>query len=109
MFSFHYIPNACKLKARWSMYNQEMQDEQVDIVNEKDEVLYNTTKQEAHEKGLLHRTVIAEVVDSKGKWLLVKQASNKQDAGQYVSPVGGHAQAGESTDEAIKREALEEL
>lgn len=86
-----------------------MLDEQVDIVNERDEVLYSTSKQEAHKTGLLHRTVIAEVIDSAGNWLLVKQASIKQDAGTYVSPVGGHVQAGESTDDAIKREAFEEI
>ncbi|KKR94031.1 MAG: NTP pyrophosphohydrolase [Microgenomates group bacterium GW2011_GWC1_41_8] len=91
------------------MYNRRMPDEQVDIVNEQDEVLYSTSKQEAHKKGLLHRTVIAEVINSDGNWLLVKQSSNKQDAGQYVSPIGGHVQAGESTSEAIKREAFEEL
>ena len=83
------------------MYNRRMPDEQVDIVNEQDEVLYSTSKQKAHEKGLLHRTVIAEVVDSKGNFLLVKQSFLKQDSGQFVSPVGGHVQAGESTDQAI--------
>ncbi|MCR4263932.1 MAG: NUDIX hydrolase [Candidatus Roizmanbacteria bacterium] len=86
-----------------------MPDEQVDIINEKDEVLYSTSKKQAHETGLLHRTVIAEVVDSGGNFLLVKQSSVKQDAGQFVSPVGGHVQAGESTDNAVKREAFEEL
>ena len=30
------------------MYNRRMPDEQVDIVNEQDEVLYSTSKQEAH-------------------------------------------------------------
>lgn len=66
------------------------QQERVDIVDEQDNVLYQTTKQEAHKKGLLHRTVISEVKDSKGRWILVKQSSDRQDAGQYVSPVGGH-------------------
>ena len=35
--------------------------EQVDIVNEENEVIGQTPKQEAHEKGLLHRCVISEV------------------------------------------------
>lgn len=85
------------------------QPEQVDIVNEKGDILGQTSKEEAHKKGLLHMTVISEVVNSKGQWLLVKQASDRQDAGQYVSPVGGHVRAGESLEDALKREAMEEL
>ncbi len=83
--------------------------EQVDIVDEQDNVLYSTSKQEAHEKGLLHRTVISEVKDSQGRWLLVKQSADRQDGGQYVSPVGGHVKAGESAEDALKREAMEEI
>jgi len=38
----------------------------------------------------------------------VKQSSDRQDPGRYVSPIGGHAGAGETEDEALKREAFEE-
>jgi isopentenyl-diphosphate Delta-isomerase len=86
-----------------------MQDEMVDIVDENNTVLHHCLKREAHDKGLLHRTILAEVIDSKGNWLLVKQSSSRQDAGQYVSPVGGHIRTGESEKEALKREAFEEL
>jgi isopentenyl-diphosphate delta-isomerase len=86
-----------------------MQEEIVDIVDEKDNILGNTSKRNAHKKGLLHRTVIAEVIDSKGRFTLVKQAPDRQDAGQYVSPVGGHVRSGETEEEALKREALEEV
>src|SRR3989344_4262031 len=84
-------------------------NEKVDIVDKNLKVLSHTTKKDAHEKGLLHKTVIAEVTDSKGRFLLVKQASDRQDAGQYVSPVGGHFRSGESDEDALKREAFEEL
>lgn len=83
--------------------------EKVDIVNEDLQVLYSISKQEAHDKGLLHPTAIAEVINSKGEWLLVKQASHKQDPGQFVSPVGGHIAAGENHEDALKREAQEEI
>ena len=83
-------------------------EERIDVVNESDEVLSWVSKREAHEKGLLHRTTIGEVIDAEGRWLLVKQSSDRQDAGRYVSPVGGHVQAGETEDEALKREAHEE-
>lgn len=84
-------------------------EEFLDIVDENCQVLYQATKTEAHQKGLLHQTVIGEVIDSQGRKMLVKQSSTRQDAGQYVSPVGGHVKAGETTDEALKREAMEEL
>lgn len=63
----------------------------------------------AHEMGLFHKTVVAEVVNSRREYLLVRQSSHKQDPGQYVSPVGGHIKAGEAHDGALKREAEEEI
>jgi len=85
------------------------QDELVDIIDQEGNKLKVTTKQEAHSQGLLHKTVISEVIDSQGRWLMVKQSKDRQDAGQYVSPVGGHVSAGETEIEALKREAQEEV
>jgi len=85
-----------------------MKDEYVDIVDENNKVLYKTSKLDAHKKGLLHRTVISEVIDSKGRWLLFDPSDHKQDAGQYVSPIGGHVRSGETIEEGLKREAFEE-
>ncbi len=85
------------------------QNEKVNVVDKNLKTLYKTTKKEAHEKGLLHKTVIAEVVDSKGRYLLVKQAPDRQDAGKFVSPVGGHVRSNETDEEALEREAFEEL
>jgi hypothetical protein len=49
-----------------------MDDEQVDVVDENNFVLYQTSKQVAHIKGLLHQTAISEIITSKRKWILVK-------------------------------------
>lgn len=84
-------------------------EEFVDIVNDNGDIVNAVTRSQAHQQGLLHKTVIAEVIDSQGRWLLVKQSASRQDAGQYVSPVGGHVTAGETELEALAREALEEL
>lgn len=89
------------------MANEEI--ELVDVVDEQGNILEVVPKQEAHKRGLLHKTVISEVLDSQGRWLLVKQSQDRQDAGQYVSPVGGHVRSGETEIEALKREAGEEL
>jgi isopentenyl-diphosphate delta-isomerase len=85
-----------------------MKKEMVDIVDEQNTVIGHTSKENAHRKGFLHRTVISEIIDSHGNFILVEQASGRQDAGQYVSPVGGHVSSRESEEDALKREALEE-
>lgn len=84
-------------------------DEKVDIVDSDNIIVATVLKKEAHEKGLLHRCVIGMIRNSKGEWLLVKQSADRQDAGQYVAPIGGHVSAGESQDAALKREAAEEV
>jgi isopentenyl-diphosphate Delta-isomerase len=85
-----------------------MAEEIVDVVDENNTIIDQVTKQEAHQNGLLHRTVISQIYDTQRRWILVKQASDRQDAGQWVSPVGGHVRHGETEEDALKREALEE-
>lgn len=91
------------------MKTQHSHSEIVDVVDEEGKVLYQVDKKIAHQKGLLHKTVITEVINPKGKFLLIKPYNHKQDAGQYVSPVGGHVTAGETYEEALKREIKEEI
>lgn len=83
--------------------------EKVDVVDESGNVLYQTTKEDAHQKGLLHPCVLCELKDSQGNWILIKQSASKQDAGQWISPVGGHITSGESTEDALRREVNEEV
>lgn len=86
-----------------------MDDEQVDIVDINNQVIAATGKSTAHKDGLLHRTVIAELVNSLGEFCFVKQAGDKQDPGQFVSPIGGHVTAGENVEDALIRECQEEV
>jgi 8-oxo-dGTP pyrophosphatase MutT (NUDIX family) len=83
-------------------------DEIVDIVDETGHVLRQALKIEAHKHGWLHKTVIGYLRNG-DEWRLVKQAADRQDAGQLVGPVGGHVQAGESEIEALLRESEEEI
>lgn len=84
------------------------QEELVDVIDESGNLIRTVEKSEAHAKGLLHKTVISQLIDSGGRWVLVKQSKGRQDPGQYVSPVGGHVTSGETEMEALKREAAEE-
>ena len=84
-------------------------DELVDIVDENGNFIKVVSKKDAHKEGWLHKCVIAQLIDSQNRWILVKQSKGRQDAGQYVSPMGGHVSAGESDEEALRREVLEEL
>lgn len=84
-------------------------EELVDILDEQERVIQTITKRTAHEKGLLHACVVSEVIDSGGRWLLTLQAADRQDAGQWVSPVGGHVTAGETYEQALLRESAEEV
>jgi 8-oxo-dGTP pyrophosphatase MutT (NUDIX family) len=81
----------------------------VDVINDQNEVIGQVSKADAHRRGLLHRIVIAEVRDFSGRIVLVRQTPDRQDAGSLVSPVGGHVIAGESNDDALKREVYEEI
>jgi 8-oxo-dGTP pyrophosphatase MutT (NUDIX family) len=81
----------------------------VDIVDQDYEVVGSAMKAEAHRSGLLHRVVVAAVRDERARFVLVKQAQNRQDAGQLVFPVGGHVMAGESDTNALYRESREEI
>ncbi len=58
---------------------------------------------------MLHKCVIAEIINSRGEFVLVKQADDRQDPGQFVSPVGGHVRSGETDEDALRRESLEEV
>ena len=83
-------------------------DEVVDIVLPDESVLRQALKVDAHKHGWLHKTVIG-YLKYGDDWALVRQADDRQDAGQLVAPVGGHVKAGETNLDALRREAEEEI
>lgn len=85
-----------------------MDEEIVDIVSEDGDVLRQESKTDAHKNGWLHKTVIGYLKFDED-WSLVRQAADRQDAGQFVAPVGGHVKAGESETDALLRESEEEI
>lgn len=85
-----------------------MDEETVDILDENNNVVKKALKTDAHKYGWKHKTVIGYLKSGRDCYL-VRQASDKQDAGQLVAPVGGHVKAGESEVEALLRECEEEI
>jgi len=83
-------------------------DELLDLIDDNNQVIGTVAKSIAHHDGLLHRIVIGEIINSKGEYCFVEQAGDRQDPGQFVSPIGGHVKAGELPDSALVRECQEE-
>lgn len=87
-----------------------MSDELIDIVDDNDNVLRQATRKEMHEKSLLHRSSHVFVFNSKGEIFVHKRASIlKLYPGMYDVKVGGVVRAGESYEDAAKRELEEEV
>lgn len=89
-----------------------MQDDEelVDIVDEKNQVIGKSSRRQAHVKGHIHRALSVLVLNSKGQILLQKRSSNKS-----VHPLSWdlstseHVLAGESYEDAGVRSVKEEL
>jgi isopentenyl-diphosphate delta-isomerase len=87
-----------------------MKEEQVILVNEKDEKIGLMPKMEAHEKALLHRAFSVFVFNDKNQLMLQQRAADK-----YHSPLlwantcCSHQRDGESNIEAGKRRLQEEM
>ncbi|MEX1383472.1 isopentenyl-diphosphate Delta-isomerase [Lutibacter sp.] len=87
-----------------------MKEEQVILVNEKDEQIGLMPKMEAHEKAVLHRAFSVFVFNDKNQLMLQQRAADK-----YHSPLlwtntcCSHQRDGESNIEAGKRRLQEEM
>ncbi len=87
-----------------------MIEEQVILVNEKDEQLGLMSKMEAHEKAMLHRAFSVFIFNKKGELLLQQRAKEK-----YHSPLlwtntcCSHQRDGETNLQAGKRRLREEM
>ncbi len=86
-------------------------EEQLEIVNEKGEVIGRAGRSEIHgNPSLMHRVVHVLVFSPEGKLLLQKRSLNKDVApGKWDTSVGGHVGLGEELTLSAKRETEEEL
>ena len=82
----------------------------LNIVNEKDEILGQKTREEIHKSKLWHRGVHAIILNKDKKILLQKRSASKDKFPCcFDLSVSGHVDLNESYDGAIKRELEEEL
>lgn len=87
-----------------------MQEEMFDVVDDDDNVVGKATRSECHDNGLIHRSVMFFVFDSKGRVLVTKRTQKKDFFPGYWSIVlGGHVRSCESYEEAVVREIEEEI
>ena len=87
-----------------------MKEQQVILVNEKDEPIGTAGKTEAHEKGLLHRAFSIFIFDSKGKMLLQQRSPEKyHGAHLWTNTCCSHPNPGEETMAAAQRRLKEEM
>jgi len=88
-----------------------MQEEYLEVVNEKGETLNSLPRSEIHgNPSLIHKVVHVLVFNSQGGLLLQKRSMEKDVApGKWDTSVGGHVNSGESLEAAVRREMEEEL
>ncbi len=87
-----------------------MKEEQVILVNEKDEQIGLMPKMEAHEKALLHRAFSVFVFNDKNELMLQQRALHKYHTpGLWTNTCCSHQREGESNIEAGKRRLMEEM
>ncbi|MEW6068580.1 MAG: NUDIX domain-containing protein [Nitrospirota bacterium] len=86
-------------------------EENLDIVNEKGEVIGHAPRSVIHgNPSLMHRVIHVLVFNKDGKLLLQKRSQNKDVApGRWDTSVGGHVEMGEDIHISCKREMHEEL
>lgn len=85
-------------------------EEQVILVNEKDEVLGLMPKMEAHEKAVLHRAFSVFIYNDKGELMLQQRALSKYHTpGLWTNTCCSHQRLGETNIEAGKRRLMEEM
>ena len=84
--------------------------ELIDIYDENDNYMnYSLERKEVHDKNLWHHHVSAWIMNYKGQVLLQQRALNKKKNPGKWAKTGGHVDAGETCEEAIKREICEEI
>src|SRR3990167_10342213 len=86
------------------------QEEVFDVVNEKDEVIGTALRSEVHkDASLIHRSIAVLVFQNNRLYLQRRSETKDTYAGYWTCSCSGHVNAGETYEDAAKRELGEEL
>lgn len=88
-----------------------MKEEYFPLVNEEGEIIGKATRRECHSGSkMLHPVVHLHIFNKEASLYLQKRSMNKDiQPGKWDTAVGGHVDYGERVEEALRREAREEL
>jgi isopentenyl-diphosphate delta-isomerase len=87
-----------------------MREQEVILVNERDEQVGTMEKMEAHRKANLHRAFSIFIFNAKGEMLIQRRALNKyHSGGLWTNACCSHPMPGEETSDAARRRLREEL
>lgn len=90
--------------------NFAMKEEQVILVNDKDEQIGLMAKMEAHEKALLHRAFSVFIFNDRNELMIQQRAKDKYHSpGLWTNTCCSHQREGETNIEAGKRRLQEEM
>jgi isopentenyldiphosphate isomerase len=82
----------------------------LDIINMDDQVIGQATREDVYAQKHIHRIIHVIVRDSSGRQLLqLRSAESKYLPLHWSTAVGGHVHAGESYEDAARREMEEEI
>jgi len=84
-------------------------EEIFDIVDEENNIISKSTRKEAHDNGLLHKSVFFFILDKQKRVFVNKRSDKKRFyPGFYSILFGGHVSSGQTYEEAVVREVEEE-
>lgn len=91
--------------------NLKYKNEYFDVLDEDGNVIGKESRETCHNGSkLLHPVIHVHIFNPDKKLLLQKRSKDKDiQPGKWDTSIGGHVMSGETTNNAIKREALEEL
>jgi len=112
LFAVYFLVEIGRKKFRAGKWAQQYADDEwFDIVDPEGNIKGKAPRTLCHSgPGLLHPVVHLHLIDSKNRIYLQKRNSNKQiQPGKWDTAVGGHVSSGEKMEDALMREAEEEL